>query len=321
MRADRLVALVLLLQSRGRITASRVASELGVSLATVRRDLEALAAAGIPVQVQAGRGGGWQLVGGARTNLTGLSGHEARALFWMLGTAGLADPETRVATMKLIQALPQSMRTEAERLATSIHYDHAPWGEPPGDPGRDLGLLRRAVVGRRVLTGWYTARSGQRWAVRLRPLGLVAKAGAWYLVADGDPGPRTYRVSRLDELSLADEEFDAPAGFDLAAFWGAHAEEIERERSVIAARLRVPTWVAPHIQQQFGRYCTVLGQDGEHATIEVRARLLVALAEQLAGWGDRIEVLAPEELRGELVRLGADVVRHHGSAPQERLLL
>ncbi len=315
MRADRLVALVLLLQSRGRITASRVASELGVSLATARRDLEALAAAGIPVHVQAGRGGGWQLVGGARTNLTGLSGHEARALFWMLGTAGLSDPQTRVATMKLIQALPQSLRAEAERLATSIHYDHAPWGEPPGDPGRDLGLLRDAVVGRRALTGCYTARGGQRRAVRLRPLGLVAKAGAWYLVADGDPGPRPYRVTRLDDLALTDEGFEAPDGFDLAAFWGAHAEEIERERSMIAARLRVPAWVVPHLQQQFGRYCAVLGQDDEGATIEVRAHLLVALAEQLAGWGDRIEVLTPDGLRAELVRLGRDLVRHHGASP------
>ena len=115
MRADRLIALLLLLQSRGRVTAATVAAELEVSLATARRDLEALSAAGVPLYVQSGRGGGWQLIGDARTNLSGLSVYESRAVFWLLGTAGLASPQTRLATKKLIRALPESMRDEAER--------------------------------------------------------------------------------------------------------------------------------------------------------------------------------------------------------------
>lgn len=126
MRADRLLALLLFLQSREQVTAAEVAAELEVSLATARRDLEALSAAGVPVHVRPGRGGGWGLLGGARTNLTGLGGPEARSLFWMLGTAGLSDPDTRLATRKLFRALPESLRAEAEVLATTIHYDHTP---------------------------------------------------------------------------------------------------------------------------------------------------------------------------------------------------
>lgn len=315
MRADRLIALVLLLQSRGRMTAAQVATELEVSLATARRDLEALSTAGIPVYVQSGRGGGWQLVGGDRTNLTGLSSHESRALFWMLGTAGLSGSQTRVATMKLIRALPEALRGEADRLATSIHYDHAAWGEAPGESARDLDLLRDAVIGQRVVTATYSSRAAERCLRTLRPLGLVAKAGVWYLVADGDLGPRTYRVDRLEDVDVTDASFEVPSGFDLRIYWSAHAEQIERARSEVAARLRVEDWVVPLLHEQFGRYCAVLGREADGRTIlEVRAHLRVALAEQLAGWGNRIEVIAPAELRDDLARLGEELVTHHGSA-------
>lgn len=315
MRADRLIALLLFLQSRGRVTASQVATELEVSLATARRDLEALSASGIPIYVQPGRGGGWQLIGGARTNLSGLSGNESRALFWMLGTAGLASSETRVATMKLIQALPQSLRAEAERLATSIHYDHAAWGEPPGEVAADLDRLRDAIVGRRVLVASYPSREGQQRRRRLKPLGLVAKAGVWYLIAEGGRGPRTYRATRLENVVDTDEAFDVPHDFELTSYWSAQVEEIERSRSDVAATLRVPNGIVPILQKQFGRYCTVLGsEDGGGSIVEVRANLVVALAEQLAGWGEQVEVIAPVELRSELARIGAELVGQYGGA-------
>lgn len=321
MRADRLIALLLLLQSRGRITAAEVAGELEVSLATARRDLEALSAAGIPVYALPGRGGGWQLLGGARTNLTGFSGHESRALFWLLGTAGLSTPETRVATMKLIRALPQSQRVEAERLATSIHYDHSAWGERPDEAVDGLEPLRDAIVHGRVVEASYTSRDGEQRLRRLRPLGLVAKAGVWYLIADDDAaerGPRTYRAQRLTEARITNDEFDPPREFDLAAYWRAHTEEIEQLRSGIAATLRVPRWVVPILQKQFGRYCTVLGRDAgpsgdgpDADLVEVRAHLVTGLAEQLAGWGSTIAVLSPPELRTELARIGAELVSHN----------
>ncbi len=314
MRADRLIALLLLLQSRGRVTAVEVAAELEVSLATARRDLEALSAAGIPVYAQPGRGGGWRLVGNATTNLSGLSGPQSRALFWLLGTAGLSNPQTRVATMKLIRALPQSLRSEAERLASCVHYDHRAWGGAPGEAADGLELLREAIVNRKVVRATYTARSAAPRERRLRPLGLVCKAGAWYLVADDGRGPRTFRQARLTEAQLTGETFDSPTDFDLVDYWQAHTRDVEALRSGVAATLRVPTWAASILRTQLGHHCTVLNAQAPHAVVEVRAHSLTGLAEQLAGWGDRIDVVSPEALRAELHRIGTELTDHHRSA-------
>src|SRR6478735_5554257 len=129
MRADRLVATLLLMQSRGRVTAAEVADELEVSVATARRDLEALSAAGVPVYPQAGRGGGWSLVGGARTDLSGLTSTEAQALFLLAGPAASVAPEIRSALRKLVQALPGTFRADAEAAARAVVVDPAGWGE------------------------------------------------------------------------------------------------------------------------------------------------------------------------------------------------
>ncbi|MDF2731504.1 MAG: Helix-turn-helix type 11 domain protein, partial [Desertimonas sp.] len=128
MRADRLVATLLVLQSRGRVTATELADELEVSVKTARRDLEALAIAGIPVYSQPGRNGGWQLIGGARTDLSGLTEAEAKTLFMVAGPASTATPEAKAALRKLVQALPETFRADAELAATSTVLDPASWG-------------------------------------------------------------------------------------------------------------------------------------------------------------------------------------------------
>ena len=324
MRADRLLALLLFLQTRGKVTAAQVAEELEISIATARRDLEALSTAGVPVYVQPGRGGGWQLIGGARTNLTGFSGHEARALFWMLGTAGLSGPETRVATRKLIRALPESLRAEAETLAMRIHYDHTTWGKkPPSDEGHELlDILRDALVHRQSLNIRYTGRAGATDIHTASPLGLVAKAGTWYLVARADR-VRTYRVDRITAAQAVEPNADVPRGitsdrptasaandadFDLASYWAAHVEEVEARRSSVTATIRCPNWSVPILSAHFGRYFTVVTEHTDFTVAEVRANLIVALAEQLAGWGRTVEVLSPPELRRELARIGAELI-------------
>src|SRR5512145_1901772 len=131
MRADRLVAVLLLLQARGRVTAAEVARELEISERTARRDLEALGMAGIPVYSQAGRGGGWSLLGGARTDLSGLTAAEARTLFLVAGPSSSATPEAKSALRKLVQALPETFRAEAEAAASAIVLDPAGWGQTP----------------------------------------------------------------------------------------------------------------------------------------------------------------------------------------------
>ena len=313
MRADRLIALLLLLQSRGRMTASQVAAELEVSPATARRDLEALSMAGIPVYARPGRGGGWRLVGGARTDLTGMSAGEARALSRMLGTAALNDPEARVPTMKLIQALPSSLRDEAERLMTAVHDDRVAWGELTDDATSGLSWLCDVVAQRRVVVASYQSKNGECSVRHLLPLGLVNKAGVWYLIADGEHGVRTYRVSRLEDIVVTDEGFDPPSDFDVATYWSTQAEVIEKKRSSIAAVLRVHSSIVPVLRHQFGRYVSLI-EEGDVSIVEVRAHMLVGLAERLAGWGDRIDVLSPPCLRSELARIGSELVAHHGSA-------
>lgn len=140
MRADRLVATLLLMQARGRVTAAEVAAELEVSIATARRDLEALSAAGVPVYPQPGRGGGWSLVGGARTDLTGLTSTEARALFLLAGPAASLDPSVRSALRKLVQALPGTFRADSEAAAAAVVVDSTRW----------RGGARTARAGRRA---------------------------------------------------------------------------------------------------------------------------------------------------------------------------
>ncbi len=145
MRADRLVAVLLLLQQRGRVTAAEVATELEISERTARRDLEALSLAGIPVYSQQGRGGGWRLVGGARTDLSGLTAAEARALFLVAGPAAGA-PAVRSALRKLVRALPEPFRVQAEAAASSVHVDAAGWGRADADLPRFLDPIQQAVI-------------------------------------------------------------------------------------------------------------------------------------------------------------------------------
>lgn len=268
--------------------------------------------AGIPVYARPGRGGGWRLVGGARTDLTGMSAGEARALSRMLGTAALNDPETRVPTMKLIQALPSSLHDEAERLMTSVHDDRVAWGKSADDATSGLSRLCDAVAQRRVVAASYESKNGERSVRRLLPLGLVNKAGVWYLIADGEHGVRTYRVSRLEDIVVTDEGFDPPSDFDVATYWSTQAEVIEKKRSGIAAVLRVHSSIVPALRHQFGRYVSLI-EEGDVSIVEVRAHMLVGLAEKLAGWGDRIDILSPSCLRSELARIGSELVAHYSS--------
>ena len=159
----------------------------------------------------------------------------------------------------------------------------------------------------------YQSKNGECSVRRLLPLGLVNKVGVWYLIADGECGMQIYRVSRFDEVVVTNEVFDPPKNFDVAAYWDAQADVIEGKRSGVAAVLRVHSSIVPVLRYQLGRYFTLL-EEGDVSLVEVRAHMLVGLAERLAGWGDRIDVLSPPCLRSELARIGSELVAHHGSA-------
>ncbi len=315
MRADRLVAALLLLQSRGRVTAAGLAAELEVSVATARRDLEALAAAGIPVYPQAGRGGGWQLVGGARTDLTGLSAPEARALFLLLGPASSAAPAARTALRKLLRALPGTFRAEAAAAAEAVVVDPAGWGEDPQEHP-EVALLMDAVVGRRVVAFDYVGRGGAPGRRRAEPWGLVDKDGTWYLVAGTAAGRRTFRIDRMTAVALTGEVFERPADLDLPGVWDEVVGEMERRRSLVAATVLVPARLVPVLRDRFGRHCAVQGgpDDEGWVTLRLAAHTARSLAEQLAGFGGVLRVLDPPAVRAELAALGAELVARHGGA-------
>ncbi len=226
MRADRLVATLLLLQARGTVTAREVADELEVSERTARRDLDALAVSGVPVYSKQGRGGGWTLVGGATTDLTGLRSPEARALMTMAAVSGHAGADFDSAVRKLAQALPEPVRHEAERAMAGVLGDDASWRQPASlqyEPKRTEWIepLQRAGVERRRVRLAYTSRTSGPTVRVVEPLGTVLKRGDWFVFAGTASGSRTFRVDRIDAAEVLDERFEPPDDFDLDAAWRA----------------------------------------------------------------------------------------------------
>jgi predicted DNA-binding transcriptional regulator YafY len=313
-RADRLVAVLLILQARGRVTASEIAEELEISERTARRDLEALAMAGIPVYSQAGRGGGWSLVGGARTDLSGLTAAEARTLFLVAGPSASATPEVRAALRKLVRALPEPFRAEAEAAASAVVLDPTHWDRTSVPPPPHLGVLQQAVVDGVQLRLRYAGRDRPEGERIVHPLGLVAKASVWYLVAGTDAGLRTFRVGRVRSAIPTGEPVERPPGFDLAETWKSIVETIDERRAAFRATLRASPEAIPWLRSVFGTRMTP-GETTPDGSVEVvvRSWSARALAGEVAGFGELAEVLDPE-VRGELAHLGAALTRQYGAS-------
>lgn len=319
MRADRLVATLLLMQARGRVTAAEVAEELEVSVATARRDLEALSAAGVPVYPQPGRGGGWSLVGGARTDLSGLSSAEAQALFLLMGPAAAVAPGAKAALRKLVRALPDTFRADAEAAASAVVIDPARWGARVRDRSDLVELLQHAVVRRRKVRFGYASRGGERAERTVEPWGLVDKDEIWYLVAGTERGQRTFRVDRIANPELTDETFEPPADFDLRTTWDDVVNEVEQRRSGVSATVLAAERFARVLAGQHGRQCEVLGTlaDGR-VRLRLSAPTPLMIAQPLAGWGALVEVVDSPEVCAELARLGAELVARYtrtGNSP------
>jgi len=232
MRADRLVSLILLLQNRGRLTARQLAEALEVTERTVYRDVEALSGAGIPIIADRGPDGGYRLMDGYRTRLTGLTSVEAESLLFTGMPRPAAElglgPHLAAAELKLMAALPATYREASQRIRERFHLDPSGWFRDP-DPVPHLVALADAVWRERVVEVRYRRWSPEPKVVkrRLWPLGVVLKAGVWYLVGERAGQSRTYRVSNVASVDVTDEVFARPSGFDLPAFWERHVERYE----------------------------------------------------------------------------------------------
>ncbi len=312
MRADRLVAVLLLMQTRGRVTAAEIATELEVSVATARRDLEALSAAGVPVYPQTGRGGGWSLVGGARTDLSGLTAHEARALFLLLGTSPTLSSSAKAALRKVIRALPETFRADAVAASEAVVIDPARWGQVDRARPALLEVLQDAVVGRRQVLLTYTGRTGERTERTVHPLGLIDKDDVWYLIAGTDRGERTFRVDRVVGVMLTEQPARRPPDFDLSAAWERVVGEVEQRRSGLTATLTIEERFLGVLRDQFGRHCDVRGRAGRgRLRVVVSAPTPLNIAQQLAGWGALVDVEDCPPVQEELARLGAELVQRY----------
>ncbi|MCD2443268.1 WYL domain-containing protein [Agromyces sp. SYSU K20354] len=313
MRADRLVATLLLMQARGRVTARQLADELEISVATARRDLEALSAAGVPVYPQSGRGGGWSLLGDGRTDLSGFTASEARALFLLLGPRAGESTSAASALRKVMRALPPTFRADAEAAADAVVVEAGGWGAPASTPAA-VHAFQHAVVERRLVGFTYAAWGRQPADRVVRPLGLVDKAGRWYLVADTDRGLRSYRVDRMTDVETRDDRFEPPAGFDLDAAWASLSAEIEQTR----VRTTATVLVDPAVEDEFRGWvgqAEVLGAavDGR-VIVRVAGQTELVLARRLAAWGAQAEVVEPPAVRRLLAGLGAALAAQYGGA-------
>ena len=313
MRADRLVAALLVLQAKGRVTAEALAGELEVSVKTARRDLEALASAGLPVYAQPGRGGGWSLLGGARTDLSGLTAAEARALFLLAGPGASVAPEAKAALRKLVGALPETFRAEAQAAASAVMLDATRWGgtAPPSQP--HLNSLQQAVIDRRRVRLDYMDRRRRESTRTVDPLGLVRKGPAWYLVAGTDGGQRTFQVARIRSVVILDERADRPEDFDLAQTWASTVAAVEQSRRRVRALVRVPAYSVGPLRERWGTDLTVLSEtEDRYVLIELAAAMPQMIAEQLAGWGAQVDVISPDVVRERLGRIGAELAARYG---------
>lgn len=307
------MALLLLLQRRGKVTAAEVAEELEVSERTARRDLEALGMAGLPVYAVAGRNGGWQMAGGGRTDLSGLSEPEVRALFAVAGpdaAALQAVPEVRAALRKLIRALPEPLRDSAEAASKALVVDPVGWGQQ-GESRREpplLGQVQAAVIDGEQLRLAYTDRAGAVSERVVHPLGLAAKGTHWYLVAGTAEGQRTFRVDRIRRAEPTGAAVVRPEGFELTTAWQAVTDTFAESTLPYLVAGRADPEVMPLLRHLFGRRLTV-GPPRPDGWIEVELRGLSAraVAGAVAGVGDRIE-LFDEAAARDLATIGRQLV-------------
>ncbi|MGH3406815.1 MAG: helix-turn-helix transcriptional regulator [Streptosporangiaceae bacterium] len=323
MRADRLVSLVLLLQARGRITAGALAAELGVSVRTVYRDLEALSAAGVPVMAESGPGGGCELLPGYRFPLRALSRDEAEALIILgvppaLRELGLADAVT--AAHRQIRVTSGLAGDEAP-AGPLIHLDMPRWFTS-AEPVPELRRLAEALRwGRRVDLRYRRGNGQADPAPRsVGPLGLVNKAGTWYLVAvAGEPERRTavFRVGRIISAQVRPEPFERPAGFELAAFWADWSREFMATRPRLPVRLRASPEALAILPEVLGDYARD-AIDAAEPPDEQGWRALVlcfeherAAAHRLAGFGPLVEVLSPPAVRDLLLDTAQGILERY----------
>ncbi len=307
MQAGRLLTLMLLLQTRGRMTAPALAAELEVSTRTILRDMDQLSSSGVPVWSDRGREGGFQLQPGWRTQLTGLTEAEAQALFLAgvpsaAAALGLGNASAS-AQLKMLAALPEGLRADAQRVSDRLHIDAIDWFRQAAPP-EHLQAVADAVWHQKVVHMRYESWSGVKDRV-IKPLGLVLKAGFWYMAAldDQSHAARTFKLSGIQRIEVQSATFKRPKTFDLTTYWQTATQQFEAGVAHIDVTLRVTDKGLDRIRRfspLVASAVLVSAQlDAEHpgwTQVVVPLESVEFASCQLLGLGTQVQVLGPREL-------------------------
>ncbi|WP_372526409.1 helix-turn-helix transcriptional regulator [Piscinibacter sp.] len=324
MKASRLLSILMLLQARGRMTAAALAQVMEVSERTILRDIDQLSASGVPLWGERGRQGGFQLRPGWSTSLTGMTEPEANALL----LAGLPGPATELglggaaasARLKLVASLPAEWREQADRVGARLHIDPTDWYRSQDTPNHLREVADAVWHARRISVNYESWRGA---ALReLEPLGLVLKAGAWYMVARivGQDDVRTYRLASVRHLKLGTRTFKRPREFNLARYWQESTLRFESELRPLQARMRVSPRGLKWLSNGRLQVVEVPGASTDSLARTDWREVLIRIesidhgARQLLAFGAEVEVIEPPALRAQLLRqLGDTMALYQGS--------
>jgi predicted DNA-binding transcriptional regulator YafY len=316
MRADRLISIVLLLQANGRMTAEALASRLEVSQRTILRDMDALSGAGVPVVAERGTGGGWRLIDGYETKLTGLTPAEIRSLFLARPPALLAELGLKEAAdaawLKLRAALPVGVREQAEFVRQRLLIDSRNWRDS-AESLSSLPLILEGLWTGQRLKFRYEKADGESSEREVDPLGLVARGNRWYLIAGQGDERRTYRVSRIRAPQLLAERCNRPKDFDLAAYWETSTNRFREHLPRYDATFLVTRHILPWVRYRSWRVIEQV-PIGERFRVRLRFDVPDEARQFALGFGADLEVVEPQELRDYVITAARAVAAAYADA-------
>jgi len=320
MRADRLLSILMMLQTKGRMTAQSLAQELEVSERTIYRDMDALSAAGVPVYTERGPGGGCILMENYRTTLTGLTEEEVQALFMLSIPSPLAklgvSQELKTALLKLSAALPASHQINGTKVRQRIHLDSSWWFQSE-DPTPHLQKVHQAVWQDRKLELTYRLKFGGQIVRVIEPYGLVAKAGIWYVLYLRDGRYRILRISEILDAHFTDENFHRSPDFDLEKCWEDCCKEYEKNQAIFSVRVLVDPNFLFYLPLHFGdpirekiKEITSSSKD-DWVELCLNFRSLEDARGRILGFGRAVKVLEPEALRLSIMDYATQIINFY----------
>ncbi|QJR09250.1 hypothetical protein DSM104443_00287 [Usitatibacter rugosus] len=322
MKASRLLSVLMLLQSHERMTAAALAQALDVSERTIMRDVDQLSAAGVPIWAERGREGGLRLRQGWSTHLTGMTEHEANALLLtgMPGAAaelGLGEAALS-ARLKLVASLPMPMREQAAKVADRLHIDPMDWYRENDTPPQ-LRDVADAVWRSGRIRVRYASWRKTSWR-ELEPVGLILKAGAWYVAAReaGKRDVRTYRLAHVLELLPGRGTFKRPPSFDLARYWRESSARFEKDLRPLQVRVWMSPWALGSLAQTRSRFTELPAPPGGRQRagwrlVQLAVESIEEGARHILGFGGEAEVVEPAPLRIMVSDMAERIHLAHGS--------